>query len=356
MQMTYAVELDSVCIVFGDSPGRALPMMDAGDNREKIQTETGQILGVHNCSLNVSEGEIVVLMGLSGSGKSTLLRAVNGLNKVIRGAAKVDGGEGLVDITHADAATLRFFRTQRIAMVFQQFGLLPWRTVADNIAFGLEVAGADIARQQKAVEQQLEMVNLKGWGECAVHELSGGMQQRVGLARAFATESPILLMDEPFSALDPLIRVRLQDELLDLQNRLRRTILFVSHDLDEALKIGNRIVIMEGGRIVQTGSPEDIVLNPATEYVADFVAHMNPLKTLRASSVMRPLSSSPSDDNLCPCGRPNCNHKTADADATLLELLRAKREGEGIVYIRRNGKWAGEVAEDDIYDALLGRQ
>ena len=350
-----AIELDSVCIVFGDAPERALPLMDAGESREKIQAETGQILGVHNCSLSVGEGEIVVLMGLSGSGKSTLLRAVNGLNKVARGVVRADGGDGLADITRADAATLRFFRTQRIAMVFQQFGLLPWRTVADNIAFGLEVAGADIARQQKSVERQLEMVNLQGWGECAVHELSGGMQQRVGLARAFATESPILLMDEPFSALDPLIRVRLQDELLDLQARLRRTILFVSHDLDEALKIGNRIVIMEGGRIVQTGSPEDIVLHPATDYVADFVAHMNPLKTLRASSVMRPFSSPP-DGDMCPCGQSECNHKTADVDAPLLELLRAKREGEGTVYIRQNGKWAGEVGENDIYDALLRRQ
>ncbi|MGI9297019.1 MAG: choline ABC transporter ATP-binding protein [Gammaproteobacteria bacterium] len=343
--MTAAVELDSVCIVFGGAPERALPLMDAGESREKIQAETGQILGVHDCSLQVGEGEIVVLMGLSGSGKSTLLRAVNGLNKVARGTARVDDGKKMVDITRADAATLRFFRTQRIAMVFQQFGLLPWRTVADNIAFGLEVAGADAGRRRESVARQLEMVNLQGWGECAVHELSGGMQQRVGLARAFATESPILLMDEPFSALDPLIRVRLQDELLDLQTRLRRTILFVSHDLDEALKIGNRIVIMEGGRIVQTGAPEDIVLHPATDYVADFVAHMNPLKTLRAASVMRD-SPPPADEN---CIR-------AEADAPLMEILRAKRDGDGPVYVRRDGEWAGVIDDDDIYDALLRRQ
>lgn len=340
-----SVELDKVSIVFGSAPERALPLMDAGESRAKIQSETGQILGVHDCSLSVEEGEIVVLMGLSGSGKSTLLRAVNGLNKVVRGGVKVDDGKQAVDITRADAATLRFFRTSRIAMVFQQFGLLPWRTVADNIAFGLEVAGADVVRRKEAVDKQLEMVNLGGWGECKVHELSGGMQQRVGLARAFATESPILLMDEPFSALDPLIRVRLQDELLGLQMTLRRTILFVSHDLDEALKIGNRIVIMEGGRIVQTGTPEDIVLNPATEYVADFVAHMNPLKTLRAASVMQPIASPPPD---------NCI--SADADAPLLEVLRAKRSGEGPVYIRQNGEWAGAIGENDIYDALLGRQ
>ena len=344
--MNAAVELDSVCIVFGDAPERALPLMDAGESRETIQTQTGQILGVHNCSLQVDEGEIVVLMGLSGSGKSTLLRAVNGLNKVVRGTARAESGEGMTDITRADEATLRFFRTKRIAMVFQQFGLLPWRTVADNIAFGLEVAGADKQRQQDAVARQLEMVNLQGWGECAVHELSGGMQQRVGLARAFATESPILLMDEPFSALDPLIRVRLQDELLDLQKRLRRTILFVSHDLDEALKIGNRIVIMEGGRIVQTGAPEDIVLHPATEYVSDFVAHMNPLKTLRASSVMREWTSPPPDEN---CAR-------VEANAPLLEVLRAKRNANGAVYVRKNEEWAGKIEDADIYDALLKRR
>lgn len=340
-----AVELENVCIVFGNSPERALPLMDADESREKIQVETGQILGVHNCSLQVNEGEIVVLMGLSGSGKSTLLRAVNGLNKVVRGAARVDDGNKMVDITHADAETLRFFRTRRIAMVFQQFGLLPWRTVADNIAFGLEVAGADVARRRDSVAAQLEMVNLQGWGECKVHELSGGMQQRVGLARAFATESPILLMDEPFSALDPLIRVRLQDELLDLQKRLRRTILFVSHDLDEALKIGNRIVIMEGGRIVQTGTPEDIVLKPASGYVADFVAHMNPLKTLRAASVMRKSPPPPNE---------NCIR--VDADTPLMEVLCAKRDGDGPVYVRCNGEWVGVIDDDEIYDALLRRR
>ena len=339
------VELDKVCIVFGNAPERALPLMDDGESREKIQSDTGQILGVHDCSLSVEESEIVVLMGLSGSGKSTLLRAVNGLNKVARGEVRVDDGEKPVDITRADADTLRFFRTRRIAMVFQQFGLLPWRTVADNIAFGLEIAGADIEKQKEAVAQQLEMVNLEGWGGCKVHELSGGMQQRVGLARAFATESPILLMDEPFSALDPLIRVRLQDELLDLQRRLRRTILFVSHDLDEALKIGNRIVIMEGGRIVQTGTPEDIVLNPATEYVAEFVAHMNPLKTLRAGSVMRALSSPPPD---------GCT--AVDTETPLPEVLRAKRDCDGAVYVRRDGEWAGVISENDIYNALLRRQ
>ena len=340
-----AVELDNVSIVFGNAPERALPLLDAGQSREKIQADTGQILGAHDCSLKVGEGEIVVLMGLSGSGKSTLLRAVNGLNPVLRGAVRVDDGEKSVDVTRADAEALRFFRTRRVAMVFQQFGLLPWRTVADNIAFGLEIAGVAPAERNERVKKQLTMVNLEGWGECKMHELSGGMQQRVGLARAFATESPILLMDEPFSALDPLIRVRLQDELLGLQKRLRRTILFVSHDLDEALKIGNRIVIMEGGRIVQTGSPEDIVLHPATEYVADFVANMNPLTTLRAMSVMRKSPSPPPEGAIA-----------AEADAPLLEILRLRRDSGRTIYVRENGEWVGSIGDDEIYDALLGRR
>lgn len=321
---------------------RALPLMDAGQSREEIQKATGQVLGVHDCSLEVGEGEIVVLMGLSGSGKSTLLRAVNGLNRVARGAVWVDDGEKLVDITQADAERLRFFRTQRVSMVFQQFGLLPWRTVLDNVAFGLEVAGVPPAECQQRVERQLEMVNLQEWGARKVQELSGGMQQRVGLARALATESPILLMDEPFSALDPLIRVRLQDELLDLQKRLQRTILFVSHDLDEALKIGNRIAIMEGGRIVQIGTPEDIVLNPATDYVADFVAHMNPLKTLRAASVMQKLQTTPADDCV-----------VANVDTPLLEVLRAKRDSGKPVYIMDDNQCVGVIDDQDIYNALL---
>ena len=342
------IEMERVCIVFGDHPERALAMMDAGASREKIQESTGQILGVHDCSLEVDEGEIVVLMGLSGSGKSTLLRAVNRLNDVVRGQVRVSDGNALADVTRADADTLCFFRTQRIAMVFQQFGLLPWRSVADNIAFGLEVAGMPPADRAPRVQQQLEMVNLGGWGDRRVGELSGGMQQRVGLARAFATEAPILLMDEPFSALDPLIRVRLQDELLDLQQRLRRTILFVSHDLDEALKIGNRIVIMEGGRIVQIGTPEEIVLHPATEYVADFVAHMNPLKTLRASAVMRPLTDAPRADD------PSI--VSVDAGASLVEVLQTKRDGAQSIYVRRDDQWVGVIQERDIYNALLQQQ
>jgi glycine betaine/proline transport system ATP-binding protein len=192
----------------------------------------------------------------------------------------------MVDVTHADARTLRRIRQERVAMVFQQFGLLPWRSVEENVGLGLELAGLDRATRTARVREQLKLVGLSDWAERRVAELSGGMQQRVGLARAFATQAPILLMDEPFSALDPLIRSRLQDELLDLQRDLKRTIVFVSHDLDEAFKLGDRIAIMEGGRIVQCGTPRDIFSAPASDYVADFVANMNPLGVLTARDVM----------------------------------------------------------------------
>ncbi len=249
-----AVVFDRVSIVFGDRPDRALPLMDKGLPRSEIQTQTGQILGVHDCSLSVAEGEILVLMGLSGSGKSTLLRAVNALNPVVRGEVKVLDEGKLVSVTKADPGTLRHLRLNRIAMVFQQFGLLPWRSVRDNVGLGLELAGQPPEQRKPMVDEQLALVNLSQWADRKVGELSGGMQQRVGLARAFATSAPILLMDEPFSARDPLSRSRLQDELLDLQAKLKRTIIFVSHDLDEAFKLGDRIALMEGGRIVQIGT------------------------------------------------------------------------------------------------------
>ncbi len=289
-----AVTFDNVSIVFGERPSAALSLMDEGLSRAEIQKRTGQVLGVHDCSLSVGTGEILVLMGLSGSGKSTLLRAVNGLNPVVRGRVVVADGDGEVDVTHADAHTLRHMRQSRIAMVFQQFGLLPWRTVRDNVGLGLELGGVQRAARRARVDEQLELVGLADWADRKVGELSGGMQQRVGLARAFVTEAPILLMDEPFSALDPLIRARLQDELIELQERLSRTIIFVSHDLDEAFKLGDRIAIMEGGRIVQWGTPRDIYTDPANEYVADFVAHMNPLGVLCARDVMEPVGSAAS--------------------------------------------------------------
>jgi glycine betaine/proline transport system ATP-binding protein len=293
--MNTAVEFRNVDILFGGKSRRgaaliqeALAALDAGKTRAEISEQTGVVVGVANANLTVARGEISVLMGLSGSGKSTLLRAANGLNEVTRGQVLIQDGDAVVDIgTTCDAPTLRRIRRLRIAMVFQQFGLLPWRSVRDNVGFGLELRGEPAASRKRIVDEQLELVGLSQWAERHVGELSGGMQQRVGLARAFATNADILLMDEPFSALDPLIRGKLQDELLALQARVKKTILFVSHDLDEALKLGDHITILEGGRIVQTGTAEDIVVRPANDYVAEFVTHMNPLSVLTGSMVMR---------------------------------------------------------------------
>src|SRR5580700_9573204 len=256
--MNSAVEFKDVDILFSQAgrDGRknlreALAALDGGATRTDIQNKYGVIVGVAGANLSVASGEISVLMGLSGSGKSTLLRAANGLNPVTRGHVLIRDGERSIDVATCDTTQMRQLRRECVAMVFQQFGLLPWRTVRENVGFGLELRGESHARRDSIVTEKLELVGLSQWGNRYVSELSGGMQQRVGLARAFATDADILLMDEPFSALDPLIRDKLQDELLLLQKDLKKTIIFVSHDLDEALKIGNRIAILEGGRIVQ---------------------------------------------------------------------------------------------------------
>jgi glycine betaine/proline transport system ATP-binding protein len=297
--MRTAVEFRDVDIIFGSgSSGRrrrqleeTLRLLDAGLARPEIAVKTHAVVGVAAANLPVEQGRICVLMGLSGSGKSTLLRAANGLNRATRGQVLVRHGEEVVDVARCDAGTLRRLRMERVAMVFQQFALLPWRTVRENVGLGLELRGMGPAERGRIVEEKLRLVGLDQWGDRYVAELSGGMQQRVGLARAFATDPDILLMDEPFSALDPLIRTKLQDELLALQAAVHKTILFVSHDLDEALKLGNTIAIMEGGRIVQTGTPEEIVLRPADGYVAEFVQHMNPLNVLKAGTVMRAMAA-----------------------------------------------------------------
>jgi len=293
--MKTALEFCDVDILFSAGAGRrgaallkqALAALDAGSTRSEIAAQFGVVVGMAAANLAVERGEISVLMGLSGSGKSTLLRAANGIAAITRGRVLVNDGKNIIDVAGCDAATLRRVRRRCIAMVFQQFALLPWRSVRDNVGFGLELRGDSAADRRRIIDQQLELVGLSQWGDRAVSELSGGMQQRVGLARAFATDADILLMDEPFSALDPLIRRKLQDELLALQERVKKTILFVSHDLDEALKLGDRISMLESGRIVQTGTAEDIVLRPGNDYVAEFVEHMNPLNVLTAAMVMR---------------------------------------------------------------------
>lgn len=342
MTKDIAVSFQNVSIVFGKAPEKALPLMDAGQSRAEIQESTGQVLGVHNCSLDVKQGEILVLMGLSGSGKSTLLRAVNGLNPVVRGEVQVASPKGMTSVTKATPKELRELRLNQISMVFQSFGLLPWRSVAENVGLGLELGGMSQQSRAQIVQKQLALVGLSDWANHKVSELSGGMQQRVGLARAFATDAPILLMDEPFSALDPLIRTRLQDELLELQERLGRTIIFVSHDLDEAFKIGGRIAIMEGGRIVQCGTPQEIYTRPANAYVADFVAHMNPLGVLTTRDVMEPLTPAATGE--------------IDASEKLAALMPHFQDSNTPVKVMQDGKALGEVTKTTLLQRLLTPQ
>jgi len=384
-----AVVFEDVDIIFGDRQKDALALIDQGRTRDEILKETGVVLGAAGVNLSVEPGEICVLMGLSGSGKSTILRAVNGLNKVARGRVLVEDGGAQVDVASCSAATLRALRTRRIAMVFQQFALLPWRTVRENVALGLELRGSPKAEIDRVVADKLALVGLTQWANKYGHELSGGMQQRVGLARAFATDADILLMDEPFSALDPLIRDKLQDELLGLQKELKKTIIFVSHDLDEAMKLGNRIAILEGGRVVQWGTAEEILLTPANDYVAEFVKHMNPLNVLRGASMMTPAAGLKRDGAdvlldrdgrirvaLDADGRPlSCTLDGAtgalvSAETALsahpaeiivapvdlkmrlaIELRRAS--GNPIVLVDDLGRMAGLCGDDEIYRALL---
>jgi glycine betaine/proline transport system ATP-binding protein len=284
------IEIKHLDVVFGPQPQQALALLDQGLDREQVRAQSGSLIAVKDASLTVKRGEICVLMGLSGSGKSSLLRCINGLNPVARGAVNIEHDGEMLDFASADAQTQRDIRMRRISMVFQKFALMPWLTVEQNVAMPLELQGLAKAEIKRRVGEQLEVVGLAEWRKLKPGKLSGGMQQRVGLARALAVESDILLMDEPFSALDPLIRTQLQDELLQLQEKLKKTIIFVSHDLDEALKLGSHIAIMKDGEIVQHGKPESIVLNPANDYVRDFVAHTNPLNVLRAVSIMRELS------------------------------------------------------------------
>lgn len=339
-----AVLFDNVSIIFGPNPQRALDLADAGRNRDEISAETGLVLGVANASLEIKEGEILVLMGLSGSGKSTLLRAVNGLAPVVRGDVQVFNEGRTTNPYTCSPQQLRDLRMHTVSMVFQQFGLLPWRTVAENVGFGLELAGVSEADRRRAVGEQLELVNLTQWADRKVNELSGGMQQRVGLARAFATGAPILLMDEPFSALDPLIRTRLQDELLEFQHRLKKTILFVSHDLDEAFRIGNRIAIMEGGRIIQCGTPQEIVRNPADQYVADFVQNMNPINMLTARDVMHHGIGGTTPQGAVA--------GTAKPETPLVEILDVLARQPGTIGVVDNGAIIGTICAQDVVAGL----
>lgn len=281
MTNTVKIEVEGLFKVFGKTPDAAIDAFKSGRSKADIQAETGVVIGVADASFTVNEGEIFVVMGLSGSGKSTLVRLLNRLIEPTRGSVKIDGE----DVVTASEDKLRDIRRHKITMVFQSFALMPHLTVLQNAAYGLKVSGMGKAEREAKAQAALEAVGLSANIHSYPDALSGGMRQRVGLARALAVDPDIMLMDEAFSALDPLIRAEMQDELLRLQAEHRRTIVFISHDLDEAMRIGDRIAIMEGGRIVQIGTPEEIVRNPANDYVASFFRNVDVSQVLTCGEV-----------------------------------------------------------------------
>ncbi|WP_053217088.1 quaternary amine ABC transporter ATP-binding protein [Virgibacillus senegalensis] len=276
------VKIDHVSKIFGPKPKSVIPQVKNGKSKAEILEETGHTVGVYDASMEIDEGEIFVIMGLSGSGKSTLIRCFNLLNKPTDGAIYVDGA----NIVDYNSSQLKKFRQDKIAMVFQHFGLFDHRTVLENIEYGLEIKNVAKEERRKIAIENLEVVGLKGYEDKYPDELSGGMQQRVGLARALANDPDILLMDEPFSALDPLIRREMQLELLDIQERLKKTIIFITHDVNEAFKLGDRVAVMKDGKVVQIGTPENILESPANDYISEFIKDIDRSKILQAENVM----------------------------------------------------------------------
>lgn len=281
--MSEKIVVNNLVKIFGTKPQIALEKLKEGWGKDEILNKTGQTVGLRDVSFSVKEGEIFVIIGLSGSGKSTLIRCLNLLNRPTSGEIIVDG-ENIIDY---DKERLRKFRQEKMAMVFQQFGLFPHRTVLENVEYGLEIRNVDKDKRRRIALESIEEVGLKGWEDKMPDELSGGMQQRVGLARALANDPDVLLMDEPFSALDPLIRRDMQLELLDLQWKLKKTIIFITHDINEAFKLGDRVAVMKDGSIVQIGTPEEILNNPSNEYIEDFVKDIDRTKVVQAKDIMK---------------------------------------------------------------------
>jgi glycine betaine/proline transport system ATP-binding protein len=344
--MSPAIECRDVWKIFGRRARDAFAAIEHdGMTRAEAERRFDCVVAVAGVSFAVRPGEIFCVMGLSGSGKSTLVRHVNRLIAPTAGTVLVAGE----DIGAKSAAALRRLRSEKIGMVFQHMALFPHRTVRDNVAFGLEVRGMAKAARLAVAQQKLELVQLDGWGDRYPHELSGGMQQRVGLARALAADPEILLMDEPFSALDPLIRRDLQEEFARLAARMRKTTLFITHDLDEAIVLGDRIAVMKDGRFAQVGTPEDIVMRPADDYVADFVRGVSRLKLLKAGSLLDPLLGPRDADG---AGRPR-----VDQTATMAELIQIAVATEApITVLGADGTALGAVTRRSLLQALQRTQ
>ena len=337
------IELKNVYKIFGEDPQSVLPLVQNGATKEEILEETDHTVGLDNVSISVEEGETFVCMGLSGSGKSTLIRHINRLIDPTEGEVLVDG----VNVLEFNESELLELRRHEMSMVFQSFGLFPHKTVIQNVAYGLEVQDKPLEERTRISEEQIKAVGLNGFEHQYPSELSGGMQQRVGLARALATNPGILLMDEAFSALDPLIRNDMQEQLVELQSKLHKTIVFITHDLDESLKLGDHIGILNGGRLVQVGKPEEIIMNPADDYVAAFVKDVNRAKVLRAKTIMLSAEQNPLN------GKKSSETLKVNENCYVEEFLPIVLEKHSLVeVIDSQGNSMGFITEKEIAKSL----
>ncbi|WP_440653958.1 quaternary amine ABC transporter ATP-binding protein [Candidatus Pelagibacter sp. HIMB1506] len=341
-----AIQIQNVWKVFGNTSKEAL---DAIQNKKISKTEAlenyNSVIGVSDVSFDVKQGEIFCVMGLSGSGKSTLVRHINRLLEPTSGKILINGQ----DVMALDRESLQELRNKKIGMVFQNFALMPHRSVVDNIAMPLEIRGVSKNDRLDAANKILEIVELQGWGNKFAHELSGGMQQRVGLARALAADPEFLLMDEPFSALDPLIRRQLQAEFIKLSKQMKKTTVFITHDLDEAVRVGHRIAIMRDGKVIQIGTPEEIVVSPADEYVADFVKGISRLKVVQAKTIMQSIESYESAN-----GKLNENNKSVGENELLSKLIELSKSSKGPLVVKDNNQNnVGVLTQSDLLKAVI---
>ena len=341
-----AIQIQNVWKVFGNTSKEAL---DAIQNKKISKTEAlenyNSVIGVSDVSFDVKHGEIFCVMGLSGSGKSTLVRHINRLLEPTSGKILINGQ----DVMGLDRENLQELRNKKIGMVFQNFALMPHRSVVDNIAMPLEIRGVSKNDRLDAANKILEIVELQGWGNKFAHELSGGMQQRVGLARALAADPEFLLMDEPFSALDPLIRRQLQAEFIKLSKQMKKTTVFITHDLDEAVRVGHRIAIMRDGKVIQIGTPEEIVVSPADEYVADFVKGISRLKVVQAKTIMQSIESYESAN-----GKLDENNQIVGENELLSKLIELSKSSEGPLIVKDNNQNnIGVLTQSDLLKAVI---
>jgi glycine betaine/proline transport system ATP-binding protein len=339
------LEISNVWKIFGDQADAAMRAIEEnGLGKAEVLETYNAVVGVADVSLDVKKGEIFCVMGLSGSGKSTLVRHFNRLLEPTAGKIVIHG----TDVMALGPAELQEFRNRKIGMVFQNFALLPHRSVLDNVAMPLEIRKMNKNERMRRAANMLKTVELDAWGNKYAHELSGGMQQRVGLARAHAADPDVLLMDEPFSALDPLIRRQLQDEFIKLSAVMKKTTMFITHDLDEAVRIGDRIAIMRDGRVVQIGTAEDIVMHPADDYVADFVAGISRLKIVRAHAVMQPL-----EKYVANLGQPSADAPRVNEDESLSRLIQLAIDDDAPIVVLDGGVEVGVITRPDILQTVI---